>query len=867
MRTLRTSVRRLVEFLLRSGDIDSNGDWRSGIEAMQSGSNIHRTLQAAGGDAYQAEVPLACSIFFPGNAFDPYAARLDIHEESVSDQEGFFLRVEGRADGIIDDGVHPLIVDEIKGVTRDVSDIENPINTHMAQALCYAYLYLRSKRGSAALSSAFSEQVDIRITYASMTTGEVRQIERMRNVPDIEVWFFSLLDAAQRWASWRIRHDELRESSLTALEFPLNPRVGQQSIMDAITDAIHANKRLYVQAPTGSGKTIATMYPALKAMGAGKISHIVFLTAKTVTRGPVLECLNLLRQQHFAANVLVVTARNKICPLRNKTHGTEMRSRPLASLCNPVECPLARGHYDQVNDALYEAIVTYDVLDSGCIEEVAARHHVCPYELQRDMAQWSDIIICDYHYAFAPSAGLIGLADEPDSSVVYLVDEAHNLPERMRSMYSAELTMAELKELERVLRTRKDLSELLQTVHAVIATFPRWNKVLTAKTQHETRRDGNRPHHEAVHVSDAFVDALTALATGFDAALEYISPTQGGTSADGHGTDSPSEAIELFLALRDTSLRTRAFLGAFQRAETGYVTFLGRTENGSRKLKVYCVDPSHDLTERLKQAKAAVFFSGTLLPMDYHRKLLAAQDDDTSLYAQSSFDSRHRQILIGSDVNARYSRRGPKLYARIAKYLITLTHARPGNYLVFLPSYAMTEEVAKTLSPLTDSSIDVLRQRPAMREDERERFVAKFRQPHNSGASIIGLCVLGGIFGESIDLPGAALIGVVVVGTGMPPASDGREVIKNYFDAKKDKGFAYAYTYPGMIKVLQAVGRLIRTEEDRGVVLLLDERFLEDELQQAFPEEWRGVQTCTIKTLPNLLAQSFGIRATPTRPA
>ncbi len=852
MRTLRTSVRKLVEFLLRSGDIDSSGDWRGGIEVMQTGSNIHRMLQAAGGEAYQAEVPLACSIFFPDNAFDPYAARLDIHEETVSDQKGFFLRIEGRADGIIDDEVHPLIVDEIKGVTRDVSAIEKPIDTHVAQALCYAYLYLRSKRGPTKLSSAFEEQVNVRLTYASMTTGEVRQIERMRSVPDIEAWFFALLETAQRWAAWRVHHDELRESSLSSLEFPLKPRVGQQRIMEAVTDAIRADKRLYVQAPTGSGKTIATMYPTLKAMGAGRVSQIAFLTAKTVTRGPVLESLDLIKRQEFAANVLVVTARNKICPLRNKTHGTEMRSRPLASLCNPVECPLARGHYDQVNDALYEAIVTYDVLDSGHIEEVAARYHVCPYELQRDVARWSDIIICDYHYAFSPSAGLIGLADEPNSSVVYLVDEAHNLPERMRNMYSAELTMAELKELERLLRMRKGFIELLQTVRAVIAAFPGWDKVLPLDSQPKKRGARNQPRYEIVHVSDALVDALTALAAGFDAALERISPD--GASANGGSTKTPSETIELFLALRDMSLKTRVFLGTLQRAETGYVTYLGRTENGGRKLEVYCVDPSHDLAERLKQAKATVFFSGTLLPMDYHRQLLAAQEDDMSLYAHSSFDSRHRQILIGSDVSARYSRRGPKLYARIAKYLMTLTHARPGNYLAFLPSYATTEEVAKALSPLTGGNTEVLRQRPAMREDEREQFVATFRQPHNPFTSLVGLCVLGGIFGESIDLPGEALVGVVVVGTGMPPVSDEREVIKSYFDAKKNSGFAYAYTYPGMIKVLQAVGRLIRTEEDRGVVLLLDERFLQDEAQQTFPEEWRDIQTCTIKTLPNLLA-------------
>lgn len=858
MRTLRISVRRLVEFLLREGDIDSESDWRGSIEAMQAGSSIHRMLQASGGEAYQAEVSLGCSIFFPEGSFNPYAARLDIREDAIDDQKGFFLRVEGRADGIIDDGAHTLVIDEIKGVTRDVSGIDEPVAVHEAQALCYAYLYLRSTKGPSALSSAFGEHVVVRLTYASMTTGEVRQIEHTHNLPDIEARFFSLLGTAQRWAAWRVAHDELRERSLSSLTFPLKPREGQQELMNAVTSAVREGKSLYVQAPTGSGKTIATLYPALKAMGSGRVSRIAFLTAKTMTRRPALECLDLLRRQDIAANVLVVTAREKICPLRGSAHGAGMRSRPLASLCNPVECPLARGHYDAVNDALYEAITTHDVLDSDHIRKVAARHHVCPYELQRDVARWSDIVICDYHYAFAPSASLLGLSDEPsDAGTVYLVDEAHNLVERMRDMYSAELTVADLKGLRRLLHAGGSLAHLTKTVDTVISAFPTWSKALPTDTGTSRGGRASRPIYQVVRISETFMDSLAALADGTSTALEQLSPTTGDVGGQETRAGAPSgRTVELFLALRDLSLKINAFLGALQRGKAGYVTFLGRDGNGGRKLKVYCVDPSHDLGERLEQAKAAVFFSGTLLPMDYHRKLLAARDDDVSVYVQSGFDRHRQQVLIGSDISARFSQRGPKLYAHVAAYLMALTHARPGNYLVFLPSYAMMEEVAKTLEPQVDDRTTVVRQQPGMREEERERFVARFREAHPKGTSLVGLCVLGGIFGESIDLPGETLVGVVVVGTGMPRASAEREVIRDYFDAKQGKGFAYAYTYPGLNKVLQAAGRLIRTEEDHGVVLLLDDRFLESELQETFPREWKGVQTCTLKTLPALLAHS-----------
>ena len=855
MRTLRISVRRLVEFLLRSGDIDAERDGHGGIEAMLAGSDIHRMLQASGGKAYQAEVSLAGSIFFPDGVFSPHAARLEIREEMVGNQDGFFLRVEGRADGIIDDGKHTLIVDEIKGVSRDVSSIGEPVPVHEAQALCYAYLYLRSTRGSARLSTAYGEQVVVRLTYASMTTGEVRQIERAYDLPAIEAWFFSLLEKAQRWAAWRVAHDEMRNTSLAALAFPFRPRSGQQALMDAVASAIHEGERLYAQAPTGSGKTIATIYPALKAMGSGEVSRIAFLTAKTMTRGPVLECLELLRQQSITANVLVMTARDKICPLKSNTHATHMRSRPLSSLCNPVECPLARGHFNVVNDALYEAITTCDVLDAAHVEEVAARHHVCPYELQRDAARWYDVIICDYHYAFAPSASLLGIADEPGGDTVFLVDEAHNLVERMRSMYSAELSVAVLKELERLLRTRNTLIELSKTVRAAINAFPTWDKTLPVNGRTGTQGKERQPSYKVVHVSDAFVNSLTALSDGLDAALEQLLPFTG----DVHGQDqragaSSGEAIEAFLTVRDASFAIRAFLGALQRSEIGYVTFLSQTRNGGTTLRIYCVDPSHDLDERLKQAKAAVFFSGTLLPMDYHRKLLAARDSDASMYVASSFDHRRQQVLIASDISARFSQRGPKLYAHIATYLVTLTHARPGNYLVFLPSYAMMEEVAQTLSPLVDNRTVVVRQRPGMRENDRERFVAQFRQPHAASRSLVGLCVLGGIFGESIDLPGEELVGVVVVGTGMPRASEEREVIRNFFDAEEGHGFAYAYTYPGLSKVLQAAGRLMRTEHDHGTVLLLDNRFLENELRESLPREWQNVRTCTRLTMSGLMA-------------
>jgi Rad3-related DNA helicase len=383
---------------------------------------------------------------------------------------------------------------------------------------------------------------------------------------------------------------------------------------------------------------------------------------------------------------------------------------------------------------------------------------------------------------------------------------------------------------------------LANAVHAVVSAFPTWDRALPGDARTGAKGQRGKPTYQAVHLDDIFVDSLSALADGIGTTLEQLAEAQS------------TGSVEVFLAVRDASLMVNAFLSTLNRAEVGYVTFLGRDDAGGRRLKIFCVDPSHDLDERLQQAKAAIFFSGTLLPMDYHRRLLAAQDDDTSLYVQSSFDHRRQQVLIGSDLSARYAQRGPELYAHIAAYLTRLTDARPGNYLVFLPSYVMMDEVAAVLDRVIDGKTTVILQVPGMREADRERFVDRFRGPHAAGRSLIGLCVLGGIFGESIDLPGESLVGVVVVGTGMPRSSAEREVIRNYFDAKGDKGFAFAYTYPGLNKVLQAAGRLIRTETDHGIVLLLDDRFLEADLQEAFPKEWKNVQTCTVNTMTGLLA-------------
>lgn len=906
MRTYTVSVRKLVEFLLRSGDIAPAASAAAQLEAMQAGSDVHRRLQAMAGSSYKAEVALAHAFYCPGGDFVPEALRLDIAPETVerTDPRGFFIKVEGRADGVVDPvagsvaddaGVSTVgpTIDEIKGTYADVGELTAPLAVHDAQARCYAYLYLRSVRERTGDSATYRNRpVAVRLTYVGLETGEVRRLTTTYWCQELEEWFFDLLRRYHRWVAWRARHVARRDERLRELVFPYAYRRGQRELVEEVGGSIAHGGTLYLQAPTGSGKTIGTVYPALVALGYGAGDRVVYLTAKTMARQAVLACLELLngggedahtregaeelpsqrqlgryRPGQRGAGVLAVqlTAKDKICPLKVGRAGSSLRAAGQTTPCNPVECPYARGHFDRINDAAFDVLAGARegaVVDRAAVLRAAERHRVCPYELQLEVGDWADVLVGDYNYVFTPSASLRCLGEDPERAIL-LVDEAHNLVDRARDNYSADLEGGEFRRVIDVLGAaagsvlathgETDLAyggfteggnldgpgaqkAQSATLMSLLAKAAAWFGGRQARLA-----DGRQGERSSYRVCKSFGNLPALLEELVPALQTYLNQVP------------PEEQVaDPYILTRNLTMRILSFQGAFGRAADGegYVLYEEALQGGNTRAKVFCADPSGEVGGRLGSVRAAVLFSATLLPLDYYRKLLGASPDDRTATAASCFDPAHRAVLIGADVSMRYSRRDRGQYLRVARYIQAVVTAKKGNYLVFLPSYHVLEEVSSALDGMLPADVRVVRQGGRMSETARERFLAAFRagagaEP-DGAAGVVGLCVLGGFFAESVDLRGEALIGVVVVGVGLPGLSAERDLVREQFDGEGNDGFAYAYTYPGMTKVLQAAGRLVRTEADRGVVLLLDERFDSPSYRALFPEEWGSPRACTV---------------------
>ena len=764
---LRISVRDLVEFILRSGDLDNRTGGKTDLTAMQAGGRLHRKLQRRMGAHYTAEVSLKYLV--PMGEFD--------------------CLVEGRADGILEEDGR-IYIDEIKGTYRDVALLEEPVPVHLAQALCYACIYARQQD---------LRQIGVQMTYGNLETEELRYFRTIHEREELDQWFDELMGRYETWARFQYEWKKTRKASIQPLEFPFAYREGQRELAYSVYRAIAREKRLFIQAPTGVGKTMSTVFPAVKAVGEGLGDRIFYLTARTVTRTVAEEAFLVLRKQGLRMKAVTLTAKEKLCICETPD-------------CNPEACPYARGHFDRINEAVYELLTTGpDALGREALLAQARKHRVCPFELSLDTASWTDVVICDYNYVFDPNVRLKRFFGEGvKGDYLFLIDEAHNLVERGREMFSAVLCKEDFLELKRALKGRDHKAERL---------LERCNRYLLGlKRECESWQ---------LHKN---VDPLILMALSLSAELERL-------REEGLEPELDQKVLEFWFSLRD-------FLNTADLLDENYVIYSEIGENGNFYLKLYCVETAKNLCACLDQGRSAIFFSATLLPMPYYKHLLGAEDD-YAVYARSPFLPEKRLLLQGQDVSSRYTRRNLREYGRIAGYLKTMTAARKGNYLAFFPSYRMMEEIWDCYRELDGGETDCLIQQSGMGEKEREEFLARFREPQEE-KSLLGFCVLGGIFSEGIDLKGESLIGAAVVGTGLPQICNEREILRQYYEGRQMDGFAYAYRYPGMNKVLQAAGRVIRTEEDMGVVLLLDDRFGSSEYTRLFPLEWGNVQGCRL---------------------
>ncbi len=781
---IRMPVRALVEFLLREGDIDNRKGGIGDKDAMLEGSRMHRRIQGKMRGDYQAEVPLSADVCW---------------EECV-------LRVEGRADGIFSED-HLVFIDEIKGMYRDVRALEEPVPVHLAQAKCYAYIFA---------SEHELPSVGVQMTYCNMETDEVRRMRQVFSLGELTDWFRDLTEQYHRWAKLEISWEQTRQASIRQLQFPYAWRPGQRDVASSVYRTIARGKKLFIQAPTGTGKTLSTVFPAVKAVGEGLADRIFYGTAKTVTRHVAEEAFDILRGGGLHMKTVTLTAKERICFLDE-------------ALCNPDECPYAKGHFDRVNDAVYELISSREDLTRTVLEEQARKWQVCPFEMGLDVSAWADAVICDYNYIFDPRARLKRFFGEgAKGKDLFLIDEAHNLVERGREMYSASLYK------EDFLALRREIRPYSRRVERALSRCNTW-LLGQKKALEET---GGQVRVFTPGDADGLGTFPVALMNLMGQMEEFL---------DESGNE------ELNGKVLDLYFQVSRFLETCDRLDENYVIYTESTADGRFLLRLFCVDVSVNLQECLDCGISTIYFSATLLPIRYYKSLLSTEKEDYAIYAQPVFDPSNRLVLIGKDTTSRYTSRGADAYRRMAEYVREVMLARRGNYMVFFPSSQMMDLVADAFESLIGgpdepagqcAGIGVLRQKSGMSEQEREDFLAQFEENHPQG--LAGFCVMGGIFGEGIDLRDDRLIGVIVVGTGIPQICNEREILKDFYDRRGEDGFFYAYLCPGMNRVLQSAGRVIRTESDEGVILLLDERFDAPRYRSMFPAEWEQPATCTV---------------------
>lgn len=776
-KTIRISVRNLVEFVMRSGDIDNRRTSAAEKDAMQAGSRMHRKIQKRQGADYHAEVAM----------------------KHIVEQEDYRILVEGRADGVIE-AVSGVTIDEIKCVYLDLHLLEEPAMVHLAQAFCYAYMYCCDHEHLGTIT--------VQITYCNLETEEIRRFRQDKSREELTEWFEGLIHEYVKWAEYLYRHTMRRNESLRDLAFPYAYRTGQKELAVSVYRALIRKRNLFIQAPTGIGKTLSVVYPALKSMGNENGEKLFYLTAKTITRSVAETCFSLLREQGMCFTTVTITAKEKFCPLEKPE-------------CNPDACPYAKGHFDRVNDAVYDIIHEQHGITRDIILEYAKNYQVCPFEFCLDISSWADGIICDYNYVFDPNAKLKRyFADGNQGDYLFLIDEAHNLVNRAREMFSACLVKEDILQVKRIVK----------------AKVPRLERALERCNRNLLEWKRESAGYQILPDANLLVSNLLTVMGEFEPFL------------DEHREFPERDMVLQFY------FDLRHFLNMYDGLDDHYRIYTELGADGKFCLYLFCIDPSRCLNACLKQGIAGIFFSATMIPVTYYKKLLSGNPEDYAIYANSPFDGRKRQILIAKDVSSRYTRRNRTEFGKVAEYITKLAHSHIGNYMVFFPSYNYMEAVEQILDEQYDGTFRWQMQTNRMTEEEREQFLEQFEEQKKQ--SFVGLCVLGGIFSEGIDLKAERLEGTIIVGTGLPMVCSEQEILMQYFDEQGENGYDYAYQYPGMNKVLQAAGRVIRTAKDRGVILLLDDRFLRREIQELFPREWTEYGIVTRETVDGWL-QNF----------
>lgn len=760
---VKISVRNLIEFVMRSGDIDNT--FRDNARLIE-GIRAHQKIQSSFGDNYKKEVSLKNSTTISFVTFNVF----------------------GRADGLIKDG-SDFIIDEIKSTARDLSDIDDTNKLHWAQGMCYAYFYALDKK----LSKIF-----ITLTYVSVEDYSTKIFKKEFSIEDLHKFYMNLLENYLKFSEILAKNIEKRNESIKILDFPYKDyRKGQRKMCLAVYKSILDSKNLFVDAPTGIGKTISTVFPSVKSMGEDLSDKIFYLTSKNTQGKEAMKAIKILREKGLFIKALNITSKEKIC-LNDEVK------------CNPIDCPFAKGHFDRVNDGILDIISNEEIIDFDKVISYAEKYRICPFEFELDISNYVDFVVCDYNYVFDPNIYLKRFFDEISSRYIFLVDESHNLLERAREMYSFTFSKNRFTDLLEILKEKK-YKKISKIIREIIDKFDElYNK------------HGKKLYYYQENLIDDFDEYLQKL----------IKPLQR-FLVEEKNDPNYEDLLNLFFDINKYFKISDYYTKGF------YSIISFDEENQTIIFQIKCIDPSEVLDNKYKFARTVVFFSATLSPITYFMRILGAENS-LKLRLDMPFPENNFAIF-SREISTRYKDRNRNL-EQISTSINEFINSKKGNYFIFFPSYAYLEEVYNDYKQKFDD--EILLQDRSMSEKDIKKFIKNFDEKSAKTAFL----VLGGVFSEGIDLLGEKLIGAMIISVGMPKVSSLRNLIKEHFDKLGYSGFDYSYTYPGINKVFQAAGRVIRSENDRGIIYLLDDRFTSRKYQLLYPKHWRKKEIKIVNT-------------------
>ena len=758
MYTIQLSVRSLVEALYMGGDLVSTSQ---SMERANLGSRIHRLLQSQQKGDYEAEVYL----------------------KITTELEDFCFTIDGRADGILT-GDDSVMIDEIKTTYIPYDEIREDHFVHFAQAYVYAYIYAKQHE---------LDTIQVQLTYYQLEDKKTKCFLHQKSFEELESFYMDTLQEYLKWANLKRNIEQASKASLKELQFPFPEyRKGQRQFAVGVYKTILDKDTLFAQAPTGIGKTISTLFPSLKAIGEGKCEKIFYLCAKTITASVAFDTIHLLYEQGVSFKTVGITAKDKICFLEERN-------------CDPNVCPYAKGYFDRCQDALYELISDHDFIEKTVVKEIAQKHMVCPFELSLDASLYADVIVGDYNYVFDPRVYLKRFFMEK-GNYVFLVDEAHNLVDRAREMYSATLVKSSFQEAKRWIP--KDRKLLLNSIQAMIRYLNKLSKEC-------------KEHQDFLSFQENDDTLLLCAADVVEHMSSYFE------------SEHDAQHDDVLKQLYFDTINYGKIADFF---DEDFVLFVAN-EGKDCMVKQFCMNPAHPIQEMTKKGRSTIFFSATLSPIDYYLSLLGGEDKTKRLSLPSPFDKENCCCMIADHISTRYGDRNASL-PNIIEMIYAATSIKKGNYIIFAPSYAYMHQIHEAFA-LCYPSVKTTMQSSNMSETMKQEFLSSFDQNNKLH---LYFCVIGGMFSEGIDLKQEKLIGAIIVGVGLAQINPQQDLIMRHFEEKHHMGFAYAYQFPGMNKVLQSAGRVIRSDQDKGMILFIDERYTSSRYLTLLPPHYRHYQ-------------------------